>query len=522
MRKHSHRFLKRLAVCFVAIVGAFMFTSCTQSFCTPQDQANQLYGYYGNIFEDSVDVSNGSALDNITVQNENRETLYGTLETNGFSRPTKAFNNYMNEQATTFASDNVHYWFDGTFASYDESNPDEVSLANDNALHVAIYAGITTDEDGDIIVAPLWTNYNEWYDASLEDETVGVSLAPSNSFVSAFQAQVNATIASNTACITPEDSYFNQNGVTIYIQGKTWGEAFSEYGFLEGLFVYPFSWLVHTISEGLGNNGWAQILAIFTVTLIARLVTVVSTVLQGRSQAKQQKIQPMINDLQAKYPNAAYDKEQKQQLAFEQAKLIKQAKVHPVLPLIFLIIQFPIFICVWSALQGNASLAASNLWGLALTTPVSQCFMSFADTPGALTGIMIFIFMTLSNVLSSFTSLWFTNWRTKNFGTISKVNPEQGSMDPQKTTKIMTYVMLVFIIIMGWSLPAGMGIYWIFGSLLSILQSLITEVIQTHSRHKLAAETGDGSNLAIVRRSAHHRTSTKKDSKKKKDKPMWR
>ena len=96
MRKHSHRFLKRLAVCFVAIVGAFMFTSCTQSFCTPQDQANQLYGYYGNIFEDSVDVSNGSALDNITVQNENRETLFVNLEKIVLSLPTIAFYNYMN------------------------------------------------------------------------------------------------------------------------------------------------------------------------------------------------------------------------------------------------------------------------------------------------------------------------------------------------------------------------------------------------------------------------------------------
>jgi YidC/Oxa1 family membrane protein insertase len=50
--------------------------------------------------------------------------------------------------------------------------------------------------------------------------------------------------------------------------------------------------------------------------------------------------------------------------------------------------------------------------------------------------------------------------------------------------KIMTYVMMVFIVIMGWNLPAGMGIYWLIGAVISVAQTVAMELVQTHSRHK--------------------------------------
>lgn len=88
----------------------------------------------------------------------------------------------------------------------------------------------------------------------------------------------------------------------------------------------------------------------------------------------------------------------------------------------------------------------------------------------------------------------------------------------------MTYVMMVFIVIMGWNLPAGMGIYWLIGAVISVAQTVAMELVQTHSRHKLAAAMGDGTDLAAIRRSKHHTMSTSKKDKKadKSDKPLWR
>lgn len=515
MRKHNHKWFKRLAVVFSAFVAVFFLSSCTTSFCSPQDQANQMYAYLGNLYSDGVDVSDPEPNDNTSVQNQNRENLYNNLQNNGYSRPTKAFNQYMNAKAVTFAEENQDLWVDGTLGSWEADEAYEI------AFHVAIYAGIE-ETDGSVSVSPLWTNYNAWYDEAIQD--LGRAAVPSDSFVTVFQSQAQSLITGNVACITPDDGIFTQNGASIYVEGKSWGEAFRDYGFFEGLLVYPFAYIIHVISQGLGETGWAQFLAILCVTLIARIIAVFSAFFQSRTQAKQMAIQPQLNKLQQKYPNANYDREQKQELAREQAVLMKKAKVHPFLPMIFLILQFPVFMCVWSALQGSASLSSGSFLGLSLTTTVSTCFTNYANTPGALTGIFIFIFMAIANILSSSTSLFFTSWRTKNFGTQSLAN-NQGT-NPNKTMKTFSIVMMVIILFMGFSLPAAMGIYWFLGSLISILQSLLTEALQTRARHRISASTGDGSTLAAIRRSAHHQQgSSKKERKSKKnksDKPLWR
>ena len=102
---------------------------------------------------------------------------------------------------------------------------------------------------------------------------------------------------------------------------------------------------------------------------------------------------------------------------------------------------------------------------------------------------------------------------------------ENGNVvDPNKTMKIMNIVMMVFVIFMGWSLPVGMGIYWLIGALMSIVQTLLMEALAMRSRHNDMKNTGDGSSLAAIRRSSRHIGQDNKQKKQKKsaDKPLWR
>ncbi len=518
MRNNSNRFLKRLMILIVGVIGVFGLSSCTKSFCTNQDKANQYYSYYGNLYSTSVDLADNDE-DNTTLQNTNRRTLFAKLtESTGYSSIDKVFLNYMNKKVDQFVENNYIYWTDNTL-----DNIQDVTAAKKVAKHVAIYAGIE-EKDGKKKVSDVFKNFDDWYKEAVNDSSVGVLHSPSAGYVTVLKNQITTTLSSVRGCFSPTSTEFTQNGSPIYIQGKSWGEAFSEYGFLEGLLVYPFAWIVHTISNVDLSNGWMQILAILVVTLIARLITVISTLLQTKSQAKQQQIQPLLNDLHKKYPDQT-DPDQRRALAMEQNQLMRTHKVHPFLPMLLMIIQFPIFICVWSALQDSAALAAGNWLGLSLTTTVSACITKYSSTPGALTGIFIFIVMTISNVLASATSLFFNSWRTKNFGTAAtQIGPDGKPMDPNKTMKWMTIIMSVFIIWMGYSLPAGMGIYWCLGSIISIAQTIIMEMVQTKHRHNFTKNTGDGSTLAAVRRSKHHTDSGKKATagKNKSDKPLWR
>ncbi len=544
MRNHSNRLLKRLMIVFFGIIAAFSLSGCTKSFCTNQDKANQLFAYYGNLYSETLlidestkddfdyssknETEEASRVKLIKVQNEHRKTLFGNSTSyQGMTTwydlivegSDKSFLSFMDEKAKQFRDDNYTYWMNGTLASIET-----VEEAKAVAWHVGMYAGLTySDETKTTVtgVAEPFTNTELWFNEAVKDPEIGLLKSPSFGFIETIKTNAAVGYNTNTACITPVSGTFNQNNAKIYIEGKTWGQAFKEYGFLEGLFVYPFAWLVHAISDGLGGTGWVQIFAIFVVTILVRIVTVLSTLVQSKSQAKQQRIQPQINELMKKYPNAQEDPEERRALSLEQAQLMKKNHVHPMLPLLFMIIQFPLFICIWSALQGSASLASGNWYGLSLTTKVSECFTNYAETNGAIVGILIFIFMSLANVLSSCTGLWINNWKTKVLGNQgvqpTKKDANGNPMDPNKTMKIMTYVMMAFVLFMGWSLPVGMGIYWFIGAIISILQSLLTEAIQAKARHRDAENTGDGTTLAAIRRSAHH-TGTNKKS----EKPLWR
>lgn len=524
MRNNSNRLLKRLMILFAGIIGVFGLSSCTKTFATLQDQANQLYAHFGNLYATSVEIEDDEdGTMNTTLQNQNRTALFATLsESQGYTSPDKDWLTFMDNKAHNFAEENYHYWTDSTFAKEDEE------VAKNIALHVSIYAGIKTDEKtGKIVVSNLFSNFDMWYEQSINDDSVGVLKAPSKGFVNTLKTTLQNKAVSIRAGFAPENGLFKTGGSEVYIEGKSWGQAFAEYGFLEGLFVYPFAWLVHQISSVDLANGWMQILAIFIITILARSITVISTYFQTKSQAKQQRIQPLLNQLQKKYPNSKTDPEERRAMAMEQQALMKRAKVHPFLPMLFMILQFPLFICVWAALQDSAALATGNWLGLSLTTVVSACFTQASITPGAPVGIVIFIVMTLANVLASFTSLFFSTWRTKNFGGVTQTGPDGNPMDPNKTMKYMTIIMSVFIVFMGWSLPVGMGIYWLFGSIISIMQTLIMEFIQMKQRHKFTDNTGDGSTLAAIRRSKHHNETKAESDKKaarkaKSQKPMWR
>lgn len=523
MSKHSNKFASRAAILVGGVVAVFGLASCTKSFCTNQDKANQVYAAYGNLFSDSVnqlekDDTIPSADAKVSdyalkTRNTNRETLFNKATTAGYALPTLSFQRFITKKAQDEADATYLKWTDNTLDNL------TVPEAKKVAFHVALYAGLDKETNQ---VSALWTNFDTWYAQAVADPTIGILKAPSSNYVTLLKNTVNTTIAQNFSCITPENMPLVQGGSEVYIQGKTWGQAFKQFGPLEGLFVFPFAWLVHVISNSLNNTALAQLLAILIVTLIVRLVTVISTVFQTKTQAKQQAIQPQIAELQKRYPDSQNDPDQRRALAMEQAKLMKKNKVHPMLPMLFIIVQFPLFICIWSALQGSAILANGSFLGLSLTTRVSTCITAFSSTPGAIVGVIIFILMSVANVLSSCTGLWFNTWRTKKFGAAGPVQYDsQGRpIDPNKTMKYMTYGMMVFVIFMGWSLPAAMGIYWFIGAVISIIQSLFTELLQMRSRHKLAANTGDGSTLAAIRRSKHH--GADKNKKGGSDKPLWR
>ena len=67
---------------------------------------------------------------------------------------------------------------------------------------------------------------------------------------------------------------------------------------------------------------------------------------------------------------------------------------------------------------------------------------------------------------------WISKARMKKVARLGK-NPAQTQQN--RTANIVSYVMIIMIIIMGFTLPAAMGVYWFIGAIISLAQSLIIQ-----------------------------------------------
>lgn len=519
-KKVGKRILAGVGFLFAALV----LTGCTKSFCTTDDAASMYADYVSGFASDDNQTailkaaSEGSYFVPGTAYWEyldNKvESVYTDLESeidaditaNGINSATTedAIAGFASHFTPTYSGvvdtddssstgrvyANVNYvrsYYEVKAYAYAHSIPTDAEDAYfQTRVNKATLVGNIrfggVDENSNTV---LWLNFDNWTkDIDSRDSLADLRASvPTASFASYYKNAFSSHIGTAVTCITPTSGYFGASE-KVYISGKGWGEAFSKYGFLEGLLVYPIGWLVYTFANSFGATGanaWGQILAIFLTTLIVRLIIILFSAGSQSSQSKMTELQPQIQALQAKYPNAQTNQAEQQQLAQETMALYKKNKIHPFRQILVLIIQFPIFIAVWSALQGSAILTRGSIFGLSLST-VTQTAMASnsAETPFA---IVLFVIMAVAQFFASLLPMWMQNWKKKQMvGTTVKVQEDQTGMGSMM--KWMPIIMMVFVIIMGLQLPAAMAIYWIFGALISIFQTIITEIVTTIRRNK--------------------------------------
>jgi len=472
--KKLNKYLKRSIFSLVLLLGLFIFTSCTKSFVNTSDNAS-LYGAYA---KENIDTIKKNATTNNIILPDDKFFEFIDQKIEGDYQKLIT-DNTLENQDTYNNSDFSYIPFD-MYTSHkneyltDTTDSEEVKLEKGYVSTTTIkYLIEFTGKDADN-KQTLWANYDKWVD---DYTTNNPNTSPSKMFVDYYKNSIATGVGQVRTGLTPVSGYFGINKDT-YVQGKTWGQAFSEYGFLEGLLVYPIGWLLYTFTTAFGVGGWGQVGAICLVTLIARSIIVLFSIGSYSTQYKMAELQPKIQMLQAKYPNVATDQNQKMQFSQEQMKLYKQNKIHPFRSMLVLIVQFPLFLCVWGALQGSAILTQGNVLGLQLST-VSWTAIQQGGSEAPL-AIVLLILMAIAQFFATLLPQWMQNWRKSKIVGAKTVkvqdNPQMGMM------KYMPWIMLIVVIIMSFQLPAAMGIYWFVGALISILQTIITEIIRSCSK----------------------------------------
>ena len=477
------------------IAGSLILSGCTASFCSINDKAHILYAfdygvsdYYDHEVEGSKQVFEGNTNIYYVV---NRPTSTSSGIGKADSDATKA--------GLVLPTDNYFVKMDQLVLedALLASNLDKATVGFNEAIEALDNYGYLK-YDGE----KLWDSWDSLNEElrTMASTNNGINLddLPTNDYLTIYKRDMNSLISSYRSCIaiTTDDygyygyangaQYRDGHRVSVQIEAKDWGYAWKK-GFLEGLLVFPIAWLTETFvtsfKAGGVVGGLAQLLAIFAITFIVRSLMLLVTIKQTTGNAKMQALQPEIIKIQNKYPNANTNTYEKQQMAQEMNRLYKKNKINPLSTLLVMVVQFPVFICVWGALQGCASLSSDALLNLHLSDSINTVLVNGANwgNGSAVTALILFLLMAAAQVVSMLLPQWLQKMKRKKVASLSK-NPAQS--DQQSRMKMFTYMMMAMIIFMGFTLPSAMGVYWFFGALFSVAQTLIIEAINNNRSKK--------------------------------------
>lgn len=481
----------------IGILGAFLLlgtvvlSSCTASFCSVKDKAHMLYAFdYGiTSYYDSSDKPEEA------VPLEGFDGVYYTASISNNQAVEKIVNSAVDQG---YREPSVEYFIemDNVVLSraIAASGQTSSSMTRDDIIDVLDEYGYLKYYDSFNDKIKLWTNWDNYNEEVRLN--IDIDQYPDQDFLNFYKKQMNSFISGYNSCIATTDGEYGYYGygshkTPIEIEKKDWGYAWKK-GFLEGLLIYPIGWTIDSMVQGFINvglnpdNGVPQLLSILFITIIIRLIMMAVTFKQTTGNTKMMELQPEIAKIQAKYPNNT--KREKELMAMEMQKLYKKNKINPFMTILVMVLQFPVFICVWGALSGSSWLSSGEFLGLRLSDSISSALFNGSNwvgpNPSAWTALVLFILMTAAQVTATLLPQWLQKKKQKKVAKLSKNLTQKSQSNKMKW---FTYIMLGSIVFMGFFLASGMGVYWFVGAIMSIAQTLIMQAITSHRTKKRKA-----------------------------------
>ncbi len=257
------------------------------------------------------------------------------------------------------------------------------------------------------------------------------------------------------------------------------------------------------------NFGWAIIL----FTVLVRVCMLPLVIKQQKSMAHMAKIQPALQELQKKYQ---YDKEK---LNEETVKLYQQHKINPMSSCLPLLIQMPILFAVYGIIQNPATyillpgqqgisaamaaLAGENLARMTQLDVVAWVSNNMAEAATRLADVAAQFNLTAESFFMNFNFLGVNlghvpgnvvmtqplYWLFPVLAALStfltsfisqKMNAKTQTAEQASQMKTMQYVFPLMTGYFCYILPAAMGLYWIVGNILQVIQSFTLDRYVVH------------------------------------------
>ena len=269
--------------------------------------------------------------------------------------------------------------------------------------------------------------------------------------------------------------------------------------FIYKVIGYPLGWVMWFIYNFLGNS---YVLSLLLFTIFTRLILLPSNIKQQKNMVKNAMLKPKLDALQKKYGK---NKEKYQE---EMMKLYEKEGFNPMSGCLPMLIQFPILFglidVVYKPLTHILRLPAeaitkivdasglpemrAQVWALGHINELADVVPEYMDKIQSLDmnflGMnlgeqptwawnMLLIIPILSGVTALLSSLITTKYSAQN-------------MEGAGAMKGMMLLMPIMSVVISFSVPAGVGLYWIFSNVISTVQTVVMHKV--YDPQKIAAE----------------------------------
>lgn len=210
-------------------------------------------------------------------------------------------------------------------------------------------------------------------------------------------------------------------------------------------------WLLNLFYNVVPNYG----IAIILLTILVRLILVPLTIKSSKSTAKMQEIQPKIQELQNKYKNNP------QKLNIELAELYKKEGANPLSGCLPVLLQFPIFIAMYSLFSNHFDLrGASFIPGWITDLSLPEAIVSFETIDLLIWKISAIRALPIIYLLSQ---LWYGKFMQQP----TSAGQSQGQMN------FMLYGLPIIFFFVLYDAPSGLLVYWIVANILTVIQQYL-------------------------------------------------
>lgn len=217
-------------------------------------------------------------------------------------------------------------------------------------------------------------------------------------------------------------------------------------GLWTSIFVKPLAFLLILLGKNIGNYAVSLIIVSLAIRLIAFPVTK-KTALQSELIKK---AQPEIDKIQRKYKGKE-DQESMIKQNQEMMMVYKKYNINPMAGCLFAMLQLPLFIAFFEAVQRTPAIFEGKFLGLQLGT-----------TPSVGIGTATFYAYAILMLLIAGTTLY-----------SFKMNSTGNMQDP--SMKMMPMMMTIMIVITATVMPSALGIYWVTSNAFTIVQNILVK-----------------------------------------------